>query len=378
MTILLAIICLLYTPVLLWLVAGALKLTRFREIDMPPKTAFSVLVPFRNEAENLPDLLGSIQALDYPLELLEVILIDDESADESVAVIREFKTETLEALGLRMSVIQNKRKSRSPKKDAITLGIEQAKFDWIVCTDADCQLPRKWLRLYDQCIQQKKPEMICGPVAYPGGHNLIRTYQLLDGLSLQLVTMAGFGWNRPMLCNGANMGYLKQAFYEVDGYKGNDHIASGDDIFLLAKFRERPTASVIYLNNFEALAETRAERSWKGIIQQRVRWASKTSRQSIGETKFIGSSVFLGNLAFLVAIVWFLMDRSQLIPFSILLGIKIVIDYFVLRVAGDYLKRKVGLSGYLLNVLLYPVITVWVVVRSIGGTYKWKRRTFKK
>ena len=277
-----------------------------------------------------------------------------------------------------MRVLQNKRKSQSPKKDAITLGVEEAKFDWIVCTDADCQLPSHWLRLYDQCIQHRKPKMICGPVAYPFGNSILASYQLLDGLSLQLVTMAGFGWKRTMLCNGANMGYTKQIFHEVNGYEGNNHIASGDDIFLLAKLRKKYASEIAYLKTPKAVVQTRAEGSWKGVIKQRVRWAAKTSSQSISETKFIGLAVFLGNMALLAALVLFFINSENLLFFLIIIGVKIGLDLLLLLAAGGSLNRRISLTGYFLNVVVYPLITVWVVIRSLRGSYEWKRRTFKK
>ena len=53
-----------------------------KQISINPKTSFSIVVPFMNEAENLPLLLHSISLLDYPMELVEVILVDDESKEK--------------------------------------------------------------------------------------------------------------------------------------------------------------------------------------------------------------------------------------------------------------------------------------------------------
>jgi cellulose synthase/poly-beta-1,6-N-acetylglucosamine synthase-like glycosyltransferase len=45
------------------------------------RTRFTIIVPFRNEAANLPLLLDSISKLHYPKERFEVILVDDESEE---------------------------------------------------------------------------------------------------------------------------------------------------------------------------------------------------------------------------------------------------------------------------------------------------------
>ena len=92
---------------------------RFSKAEFIPKTSFSIVVPFRNEKENLPNLLHSISLLNYPKELVEVILVDDDSDDE-------FRIQNLE---FRIQMIKNVRKSNSPKKDAIETAIEIAKND---------------------------------------------------------------------------------------------------------------------------------------------------------------------------------------------------------------------------------------------------------
>ncbi|MEM7187685.1 MAG: glycosyltransferase [Bacteroidota bacterium] len=378
MIVLLLILVLIYHPALFWLMWGAMKWPNFRDNHESPKTGFTVLVPFRNEAQHLPQLLRSFEQLNYPWNLMEFLLIDDESTDDSVAIIRQFERSLSATQGLRIRVLQNKRKSNSPKKDAITIGVEAAAFDWIVCTDADCRVPPNWLRQYDQCIQQKKPKMICGPVVYPRGNRPLAAYQYLDGLSLQLVSRAGFGWKKPMLCNGANMGYQKAAFLEVKGYEGNNHIASGDDVFLLEKMRQSSPLQLAYLSHPEATVTTTSEATWSGVIRQRIRWSSKTSRQSMVEPKVLGAIVFIANLCFLLAIALFLWNPDKWILFLWLMGMKAVADFVFLSLAAVTLGQRVPLLGYLFNVLIYPLVTVWVVLASFGGSYQWKERRFAK
>ena len=122
MIVLLLILVLIYHPALFWLMWGAMKWPNFRDNHESPKTGFTVLVPFRNEAQHLPQLLRSFEQLNYPWNLMEFLLIDDESTDDSVAIIRQFERSLSATQGLRIRVLQNKRKSNSPKKDAITIG----------------------------------------------------------------------------------------------------------------------------------------------------------------------------------------------------------------------------------------------------------------
>src|SRR5690606_30809499 len=137
------IITLLYVLLIGSLIMGFNKVPTYKLTESTAKTTFTVIVPFRNEAENLPALLKSIQDLKYPNDLFEVILVDDESNDNSVEVIKK----VLDTSRLRrdtrtdISIINSERKTHAPKKDAITTAIHSAKYEWIVTTDADCLLP---------------------------------------------------------------------------------------------------------------------------------------------------------------------------------------------------------------------------------------------
>jgi hypothetical protein len=54
--------------------------------------------------------------------------------------------------------------------------------------------------------------------------------------SLQGATIGSFGIGKGFMCNGANS-LQKSLFQELNGFQGNDTIASGDDVFLLQKAR---------------------------------------------------------------------------------------------------------------------------------------------
>jgi glycosyltransferase involved in cell wall biosynthesis len=370
----LIIVFLLYLTVMGWISTGMLRLRYFNGSTAVSKTRFTVIVPFRNEAENLPRLLRSIAALEYPIELFEVILVNDASEDASVAVA----SENLPDNKCDLKIIQNKRTSASPKKDAIATAIGESKYEWILTTDADCELPGKWLQLYDQYIQKNHPKMVCAPVVYHTSKKLLKNFQFLDGLSLQAVTMGGFGWNAPLLCNGANLGYLKEAYYAVKGYQGNDHIASGDDIFLLEKIRELYPEAIKFIKNRDARVITMPENTWNAVLSQRVRWASKTSYQKGRGTKLLGISVFLVNLVFLASIMGVTINTEHYVWYVGFLILKIIVDLLVLIAVARFFESSISLPGYFINAVLYPFITVWIVFASFFGNYQWKGRKFNK
>ena len=86
-------ISILYAVLMLLLIIGMYRLPYFKPISTSNTHFFSVIVPFRNEAENLMSLLHSFQKLNYPLHQFEIILVDDFSNDESVCIIEQFRTQ---------------------------------------------------------------------------------------------------------------------------------------------------------------------------------------------------------------------------------------------------------------------------------------------
>ena len=374
MIVVLLIIAIIYVPAIGWLIFGALRLPKFKVSNTKPITKFSIIIPFRNEETNLEALLQSIDALAYPSQLFELILVNDASEDKGELIIHRY----LEKSQLQITMLQNNRISGSPKKDAIRKAMEVVQHEWIISTDADCELPKNWLLCYDQLIRKEAPNMICGPVTYKRNKSFLNHFQFLDGLSLQGVALGSFGWKQPLLCNGANLAYKRSIFEAVEAFQSNDHIASGDDIFLLEKIQSNYPNTAYYLNCKEAVVLTKAEESWSQVIQQRIRWASKTSKQKNAHSKLLGAVVFLGNLAFLASFALIAWSSSPIYFIWMTICFKIAVDLTLLKVAGHLLGRSFSFFQFLANIIIYPLLTIWVVINSFGGNYQWKGRNFKK
>jgi biofilm PGA synthesis N-glycosyltransferase PgaC len=369
------IIGLLYTVLLLKLIFSFDKAPNF-ETHLTAENSpvpFSVLIPFRNEAENLESLVTSINQLNYIYSNFEVIFINDDSNDDSVKIIKKHISSAID-----FSVIENVCVTNSGKKDAISLGISKAKFDWIITTDADCILPKESLSQYSNFAMNQDITMICGPVLIESDGSFLEMYQQIDGLSLQAVTISSFGFGNPLLCNGANIAYKKAAFKAVNGFTGNDHIASGDDVFLLQKMKDKFPNGVHFLKSWGAIVRTKPVQSWKKLINQRVRWASKTSELKELAAKAMGWIVFLTNLSLLVGAVFSFYETQNFLYFLIFLSIKLVLDFWLLSKSLLFFKLKANLVYIVLCSFLYPFITTIVVLKSINGSYIWKGRSLKK
>ena len=374
-------IIIIYLFLIGWLIYGFDKVKDFKLQDLSAKTKFSVVIPFRNEVKNLPKLLTSISELNYPKSMFEIILVDDDSEDESVKTINDFlkNTDFNKPNQTRfIKVIKNERISKAPKKDAITSAIKVSKYNWIVTTDADCILPKYWLDTFDEYIQTTSVNCIVAPVAYLGKNSFFNHFQTLDFLSLQGATIGAFGVNKPFLCNGANFVYRKSSFVAVNGFDGNSNILSGDDIFLLEKFTKKDSKKVQYLKSENAIVKTNAAENFSSLIQQRLRWASKTSNYNNWFGKGIGLVVLLGNficLAFIPLALFNLLNTRIVITLFI---IKFSIDFLLLFKTSRFFKQETLLLSYMLSSILYPFFNVGIALLSFFKSYRWKGRTTKK
>lgn len=375
-----AIITLSYVLLIGSLIYGFGKIVTFKLKKSVSKTSFSVIIPFRNEAQNLPNLLDSISKLSYPKHLYEIILVDDDSEDDSVKIIHHIleSSRWRENFQTNVRLIKNDRKTNSPKKDAITSAIDVAQNEWIITTDADCQLPEFWLNSFDEFIQKSHTKCIVAPVTYLNKANFLNKFQLLDILSLQGATMGGFGIHKPFLCNGANFGYQKTVFQSLNGFEGNDTIASGDDIFLLEKIEKSYPKESHYLKCENAIVTTKPQDSWQALCSQRIRWAAKTSAYNNGFGKLTGFVVLLMNgFLILTGILYItlMLDTKVLLCVWTL---KFSVDFLLIYKTASFFNQRTVLASYLVAFILYPFFSVYIAISSLFTGYTWKNRTFKK
>ena len=381
MTLILLLILLVYVVTIVQLIIGFNRIKTYHPTKSEPKTFFAIVVPFRNESKNLPTLLESIKKLNYPINLFEIILVDDASEDDSARQVYNWR---MENGTFQTTLLENIRLSNSPKKDAISRAIPIIKKEWVVTTDADCIVPENWLMTLDHYIQNHDVKMLVGAVTYDCNGSLLHHFQQLDLTSLQGVTIGSFGMKLGFMCNGANLSYTKSLFQELQGFIGNNQMASGDDVFLLQKAMSRCPENVHYLKAKEAIVRTKPEKSWRALFSQRIRWASKASSYKSMFGKDLAVIVFAANLALVVGFVLSVISYPLLIfswstwmTLGVLFALKFITDFTLLYKANRFLSNKV-MWYVLLSSLLYPFFCVTVAVFSWFGSYEWKGRTFQK
>lgn len=372
--VILSAILALYAVFILQLAAGFGKVKDFIRTEAVPKTAFSIIVPFRNEAKNLPKLLESIARLNYPRELFELILVDDFSKDTSERICINWRIRNDD---IDTTLLENLRLTHSPKKDAIARAVPIIKHPWIITTDADCTVNPDWLLTLDGFIRQNTNiEMVAGAVAYKTKNNWFHHFQQLDMMGLQATTIGSFGIGKPFMCNGANFAYTKKLFDELGGFGGIGQV-SGDDVMLLQKAVQHDRAKVGYLKNKAAIVKTRPENDLFKLFMQRVRWAGKTTGYRSGYAKMLAVAVLLANLAMVGGCCLMIAGKLNWKIFAAAFLLKYGIDYALLYRANAYLRNGRFLLP-LASSVIYPVFCSLAGVYSLFFGFRWKGRSFKR
>ena len=370
----LLLITLAYLSLIIWLIYGIDKVEEEEHNYSSIYNKFSIVIPFRNEEENLNSLLNTLLDIEYKNNDFEVIFVDDESTDKSREIIASFlKKSTID-----FSIIDNERLSYSPKKDAVTKAVKNAKHNWIITTDSDCYLPESWLLTINNSINSKQPKMIVAPVTFTSNGSFFEEFQYLDFLSLQNATMGGFGIQKPFLSNGANLAYRKDIFEKLNGFDNNNSIASGDDVFLLEKYFNNYPEDVHYLKSYDALVATKPEKNLKNLVQQRVRWAAKTTSYNNWFGRLVGLLILLMNATVLDSFLFTLIGLLTWNELLIILISKFTIDFIYLNKTTTFFKKPICLKFYLINALLYSFFSVYVAFYAMLFNYKWKGRTYSK
>lgn len=354
----------------------------------------SVLIPARNEETIILDCLQSLAGQSYPKDRFEVIVLDDHSTDRTAAVVREFAAAgadglTLRCLSIAEMVLPNG--LTAYKKFAIETGVGAASGELIVTTDADCFFDAHWLSTLAACYEEKGAKFIAAPVrighaaptrqaAHTAGahHSLLGIFQTLDFITLQGITGAAVYSRSHSMCNGANLAYSRDAFYEAGGFRGIDHIPSGDDMLLMHKIYLLHPEKVFFLKSKQAIVSTLPETHWKGFLNQRVRWASKADSYEDRRIFWVLLLVYVVNVLFVALLAGAVFNTWWLWLFLMLLVAKTMVEYpFVRGVATFFGQQRLMVYFPALQPLhiFYTVIVGWL---GKFGSYRWKDRTIKK
>jgi len=364
-----AALTLIYAFLVLNFIRGWHNLTYFIPEISDPQTKVSIIVAARDEEANIAKTIDDLIAQTYPKVLTEIIIIDDHSTDATAEIVLSYADRNV-----RLIKLNEDRALNSYKKKAIQTAIGTCSGDLIVTTDADCRMGENWLSTIVQLFEQKKYKMISSPVAYFQEKSFFERLQSLEFLYLIGLGASTIGNKQPSTCNGANLAYEKATFYEVGGFQGIDDLASGDDELLLHKIAAKYPDQIGFLKNREAIVYTHAKENLSAFIQQRRRWASKSTRYKNKGIIVLGVLIWIFNLSILSNFITGLFVPGFLTITFYQLLVKMVLEsLFLWDVTGFAKRRSLLILIPVLNVL-HILYMVYIGIAGNSGKYNWKGR----
>jgi cellulose synthase/poly-beta-1,6-N-acetylglucosamine synthase-like glycosyltransferase len=327
----------------------------------------SVLIAARNEGHNIQKLLQSLYNQSYNKERFEVIIVDDHSEDETYEISERFGALHPE---MRLNVLKA---SGSGKKQAISQALHCAENEIVMVTDADCELPQRWIGVMVNYFAKNDLKMLLGPVLLSPANTLFEKLQVLEHLSLIASTAGSAAIGMPVMCNGANMMYDRQAALDVEKYRTDMKIASGDDMFLMEQFiKHYGSQSVKFILDNEAIVKTATMPNLKAFFRQRTRWASKTKAYTNWKIIATALIVLLFNLSIVFLFVAGFFMHVYWCLFVLYIILKTLIDFPILKRITHFMQQQKLMRWVFPLEIVYPFYAVFTAFSGLFSNVKWK------
>ena len=333
---------------------------RFHSVNKNNLIKVSVLIAARNEEKNIEKLLESLKKQSFPKELFEVIIVNDHSTDNTDEIINDFINKNKE---LDVKLLKAEKKG---KKHAISQALHSAINELVIVTDADCVLNDLWIESIVGFYQEEKCKMILAPVLLSPAENLFEKMQVLEHLSLIGSTAGSASIGFPVMCNGANMAYERKAALEVEKFRKDFDIPSGDDMFLLEQFVKcYGHNNVKFLLSKSAVVKTKTCKTIKDFIRQRRRWVSKTKSYTSWKVIVTALIVLFFNLSIISLLVSAFFVPALWSIYILLTLLKFFIDFPLLKNITNFMNQGSLLKWVLPLEIIYPF---YVVFTALSGT----------
>jgi poly-beta-1,6-N-acetyl-D-glucosamine synthase len=341
-----------------WRKTFAMPPVKDREEDF-----ITVIVPVRNEQENIRQVLHDLLGQHYTA--FEIIVVDDHSEDQTEAVIASIRSPFIKCI----------QSTASGKKNAITTGISVASGRIVATTDADCSIPPGWLTSINNFFSDPMTLLAIGPVAMQGEGSVFSHMQQIEFSTLIGTAASTAGWGMPVMCNGASLAFSKDAFVAVKGFEGNIHVASGDDEFLMRKIHANAPGSVRFIADPGAVVKTRPQKTVGDFLEQRLRWAGKWKFNSSMYARLLAVFIFMIQIA-TIACCYLLVTTGQFVWLSFI-AIRALAEIFIVKIFCGFLKIRIDWVAFMLVFFTYPFYVVYVGMLSNFHSYEWKGRKYR-
>lgn len=324
------------------------------------KPYLSLIIAVKNEEQNIVTLVDSLEKQNYPVENLEVIFVDDGSSDRTYDKIKEHISGKTN-----FTLLKAVNKKYAGKKGVLDIGINSAKNNLIVITDADCKPEQDWLLNIAGKLDYGF-DFVFGIAPLQSGKLLVKKISAFENLKNTFLTISSVGLNIPYSAAARNFAFRKKSFERLGGYKNTTETLSGDDDLLLREAVKNKmligtiteTGSFVFSDSPDSFDEYFAQK--KRHLQ--------TSHHYLLKQKLFLAVWHLTNLVSLLSVFFVFVSLYFALPFII----KIIYDFYVLIRHQQELGHSFKLYELLYLIFVYEIFVVVNFINSFSGKVEWK------
>ncbi|MEH0157749.1 glycosyltransferase [Limibacter armeniacum] len=226
----------------------------------------SILLAVRNEEENLGNCLDALLALNYPKEKLEILVGNDASEDDTVAIAEKYSQQYD---FIRLYSIEEKLGGAEGKANVLAQLAHFSKGEFLFFTDADMEVPVGWIRDMLKGFDAADVGVVTG-VSYVEGNGLWNTWQAMEWLyALSLVKVMAI-LKQPVTAMGNNMAVRRAAYEATGGYEQIPFSVAED--FALFWSMRKVGWDFRQLFTVGVLSRTQPVKTLLDWLKQRKRW----------------------------------------------------------------------------------------------------------
>lgn len=336
------------------------KVLKVSSYDALPRV--SVVIAARNEEDQISNLINDLIIQEYPIDQLEIVLVNDRSTDSTLDIITEASNNYA---FIKVVSINEESKEMTPKKNALTKGIESALGEIVVLTDADCRVGKLWVSSMAYSVMNQNCISIGFSEVTNENDSLFDRYQRIDFFSIIIANAGVSGWGAFWSGSGQNLAFYKNDFEAIGGFQDVRKRISGDDMYLVQAISNLKNGYVhIDPNSF---VKTSPVKSVSSFFNQRVRWSSNAKMNFYDAPLFFGFllTMMIYNLLILFS---FLLGN----PWLSLLSIKFILDALVIFLGGKLFDRNMDILAYCVWAILQPIYVPLIGIWGIRGKFYWK------
>ncbi|WP_353778776.1 glycosyltransferase [Winogradskyella sp. 3972H.M.0a.05] len=326
----------------------------------------SVLICAKNESENLKTFLPLIIEQEY--SNFEIILIDDSSSDDTLDVMKEFKSKHDNIKIVEVKAIDA---FWGNKKYALTLGIKAASNNFLLFTDADCKPTSKhWITEMSSHFSNSK-SIVIGYSGYEHIKNsflnkLIRFETLMT--AVQYFSYARIGL--PYMAVGRNLAYRKELFFNNSGYMSHMNIRSGDDDLFINQVANKENTALCFSK--DSFTKTQPKTTFKDWINQKRRHVS-TAKHYKFKHKFLLSLFYFSQFFFWVLAILLMSFLFRWEFVSVLILLRFISLYIGLIYGAKQFNEKMLIPFFpVLDLFLVSTQLVIFISNLISKPVSWK------